>query len=265
MLVASGCAPRVTLTERFRALDADAKAEFLQRYPDTRAEDRPRLLSRLEARGISPGEIRHYPTLKSLELQKDYHADGGVALRAILFYADGRRADVTGDSRWNVDSRLGTLEETTRDWGDGTATRTGEDLVLGEGAPARILRAACIAGPITVTANFLDEREAQETFDFHRQLRELQLSPAADAQPSNGFLRLRAVATCEDNTSTDLTCKVSYRTEGRAAVVEGCGTLRLEPDCTRDSDTVRVIAAYGGLESSLLVHAPCGMQRTPRP
>jgi hypothetical protein len=246
--------------ERFQSLSLDTKKTFLAYYPVLSPEQRKLFLesddrfsllhdwkldtlyfAQKDKDSDAPPFFNATPknfTVAELRITTDPPADirqgKEVVLKSEVEFQDGRKADSTADTDWDVKPDLASIEDGNH------------------------LRFECIHSDVIVTGDFIGEHSRSRVVSIRKPIQKLEVFPDAAfnaVAQTSGWIQLKVIARCEDGTSANVTCQADWEGLGSHA----CGRVDLSPIRLRapsDDSPVTIRARYGDREASYQVRDP---------
>jgi hypothetical protein len=251
------CSTSAPLMDRFQNLDYDAKSVFLAYYPYLTADQRNDLLDPgKNPRELIEGwagqfndpkkqvgsfdEMMNNPAnrkITSIEIKTDSPdvIDKGtqIPLHAFAHYVNGTTVEVTPDTAWRVEPKLGEIEDST-------------------------LNFECVQSEISLIANFLGEKESTKVIEIRKPLDSLEMKvPESYTGIDTGYnFQLILLAHCQDGTVSDVSCQASWKSVSSGGKISGCGNFVVSSKEKLVQDALNVTASYGNLSIRKTLQPP---------
>jgi hypothetical protein len=222
------CSSTPTLRERFSFLDGDDKQKYLALYPDMTPAERSDFLTHPALTEHETETLKKYRSVQSSALLESLAVSADPKLKAILHYRDGRSVDVTSDTEWDVHPKLARVK--------------GDHLEI-----------FCAHSNFILTGNFLNEVQGSTEIEMRKPLRALSVSldESTRSFQKTELLKLQAEVSCQDGTSSDVSCQARWFCDSKAVEISGCGDLRVVGNAPAE---IRVSAEYGGQRASKQIY-----------
>ncbi|MEO5970590.1 MAG: hypothetical protein ABIQ95_11735 [Bdellovibrionia bacterium] len=243
----NGCATPISVAENYNFLDRDAKVLFLDAYPDLTSEKKLEYLERPET--LRPTDSHNSQSRAPLSLRKpvslqidwlpsqEVTTGNVIELRAYVNYSDGNKIDATPDVTWKATPPIVSLDTNK-------------------------LLYECVDSDISVSASFLDEVHATQTFKFRKSLNSIAVRVAelSSIIDNSAFIKLNSNAICQDGTVTEVSCQTIWKVDPQWGSFQGCGHLVPSPKSWKEG-SAEVSVSYGTLNVTTTVLLPA---RAPR-
>ena len=111
---------------------------------------------------------------------------------------------------------------------------------------------------VTVVGSFLGELEVSQVYAVRKAIRSIKVGIDESSQglEVSEFVKLKAIARCEDGSETDVTCQVTWQSDPEATRISGCGYLHLLTPRPFHEGATRVTASYGGVTRQERIELP---------
>jgi hypothetical protein len=233
------CATSQSLREEFQTLDGEQKEKFLSAYPDLTYTQRKTFVENplKTTQLLQDWNVKLTPSpigFMSIEPHPEGPVRQGTSLhlRAYLSYQNGRKIDVTQDVQWQALPNIFHLDHNVLEFG-------------------------CVSSEVTVTANFLGEREKSITYSIQKPIQSLQVSLSEDSEgvSNSEYVRFKVLARCRDGTITDVSCQSTWNSEPIFGEFLNCGNLHLTPYSQKMKE-VQVRVTYGNNQVQQKIRIP---------
>jgi len=147
-----------------------------------------------------------------------------IPVHSFAHYANESTAEVTPDTTWRVEPKLGQVEE--------------GNLIF-----------QCVHSEVSLIANFLGEKESTQIIDIEKPLDSLELKVSESyvgVDTGYGF-QLILLAHCKDGSVSDVSCQASWKSVSSGGKVSGCGNFIISSKEKLVQDALNVTAHYGDL------------------
>ena len=244
----SGCATSISVTDKYRALEGDAKILFLDVYPDLTPEEKAQSLENPEH--LRSLRLSHYSKSsvlpqfrKPLSLKIKPFPSAAITegtfidLRAYVNYSDGKHIDVTPDTTWSAMPSIVKLN-------------------------ANQLQYECLSSDISIYASFLDEVNVTQILSFKKPIKNItvQVAESSSIIDDSAFIKLNSNAICQDGTMTEVSCQSIWTADPQWGTFQGCGHLHPSAKSWKEGSAI-VSFSYGALTFTQLIYLPARVRR----
>jgi hypothetical protein len=243
LLALTGCSSVNSRLQKYRELDTDAKALYLDIFPTLDSGqkmnflDGPGNLQDLKYKKIVSGESKG-PLRKPLALRiepvltESINQGHFLEFKAYVDYPTEKNLNVTSDVIWSYVPLNVKMEENR-------------------------LQVDCFHSDVSVSASFFDEVETTQTIHFTKPLKNIavHLAEASSIMDSKDVIKLNSNAICQDNSTSEISCRTQWQVNPDSGTFLGCGQF-IPTAKSWHEGSVTITLSYGGLTVTRRVYLP---------